>query len=81
MYQFTCGYGKCIDLSNRCDKKKDCNDESDESSCEIVKLDEDKYRKANVPESLKKGEKMKIAVWIDVMDIAEINEPEVGFLE
>ena len=49
-----------------------------ESSCEIVKLDEDKYRKANVPESLKKGEKMKIAVWIDVMDIAEINEPEVG---
>ena len=59
MYKFTCGYGKCIDLSKRCDKKKDCNDESDESLCEIVKLDEDKYRKANVPESLKKGEKMK----------------------
>ena len=46
--------------------------------CEIVKLDEDKYRKANVPESLKKGEKMEIAVWIEVIDITEINEPEVG---
>ena len=57
MYKFTCGYGKFIDLSKRCDKKKDCNDESDESLCEIVKLDEDKYRKANVPESLKKGER------------------------
>ena len=81
MYQFTCGYGKCIDLSRRCDKKKDCDDESDEKSCQLVQIDESEYRKANVPESLQKGEKLKIGVWIDVMDIAEVNEPDVSSLK
>ena len=81
MYQFTCGYGKCIDLSRRCDKKKDCDDESDEKSCQLVQIDENEYRKANVPESLQKGEKLKIGAWIDVMDISEVNEPDVSSLK
>ena len=34
-----------------------------------------------MPESLEKGEKLKIGVWIDVMDIAEVNEPDVSSLE
>ena len=46
-------------------------------SCELVKLNDDQYRKANVPDSNGMG-KQKIAVWFDVMDIAEVNEPEVS---
>ena len=45
-------------------------------SCELVKLNDNQYRKANVPDSNGVG-KQKIAVWFDVMDIAEVNEPEV----
>ena len=47
----------------------------------MVQIDENEYRKANVPESLEKGEKLKIGVWIDVMDIAEVNEPDVSSLK
>ena len=46
-------------------------------SCELVKLNEDTYRKATVPGSDGVG-KQKIAVYFEVMDIAEVNEPEVS---
>ena len=50
-------------------------------TCQLVQIDENEYRKANVPESLEKGEKLKMGVWIDVMDIAEVNEPDVSSLK
>ncbi|XP_071544757.1 uncharacterized protein [Panulirus ornatus] len=34
--QFTCADGTCIDLSQRCDLRVDCRDQSDESSCSVV---------------------------------------------
>ena len=74
--QYTCWSGQCISLSKRCDKKIDCSDESDEIACQLMLLDDDKYRKANVP-GHQKYEKLPIGVWIDVLDIAEVNEPEV----
>ena len=40
-------------------------------------LDDDKYRKANVP-GHQEYEKLPIGVWIDILDIAEVNEPKVS---
>ena len=42
-----------------------------------MKLNEEKYRKSNVPVNEKSG-KQDITVWFDVMDIAEVNEPEAS---
>ena len=56
----------------------DCNDETDEDSCELMLIDEGKYRKSNVPGSQINEGKLEIGVWFDVMDVAEVNEPEVS---
>ena len=56
----------------------DCNDETDEDSCELMLIDEGKYRKSNVPASQINEGKLEIGVWFDVMDVAEVNEPEVS---
>ena len=42
-----------------------------------MKLNDDEYRKETVPDSNGFG-KPKIGVWFDVMDIPEVNEPEVS---
>ncbi|KAK7074692.1 hypothetical protein SK128_019901 [Halocaridina rubra] len=44
---FTCDDGSCIAASNRCNKKKDCEDFSDEERCDII-LQSTKYDK-NLP--------------------------------
>ena len=76
--QFTCSKdGKCVSLSQRCNKKIDCEDESDEDICEQVIIDE-RYKKEYVPEDPTGNKKLSIQLWFDVIDIVEINEPEVS---
>lgn len=36
--QFTCADGKCVDLSQRCDLRVDCSDQSDEIECSLVDI-------------------------------------------
>ena len=36
--EYTCDSGQCIDMSKRCNKVNDCNDNSDEEECNLVKL-------------------------------------------
>ena len=43
----------------------------------MVKLEDDKYRKAHVPKHPKGGKKLEVLVWFEVIDIVEVNEPDV----
>ena len=45
---FTCSDGACINKYKRCDDTPDCDDESDEENCTVVKLDPD-YRPGEPP--------------------------------
>ena len=75
--QFTCWNGYCIPIDKRCDKRTDCDDESDEHFCPYIKLDENKYRKKLVPINTKENTKLRVAIGFDVLEIVEINEPGV----
>ena len=66
-----------MDLEKRCDKKIDCNDQSDELYCELKKLDHKRYKKANAPANQGDHDKLEIGLWFDILDIDEVNEPEV----
>ena len=43
----------------------------------MVKLEDDKYRKAHVPKHPKGCKKLEVLVWFEVIDIVEVNEPDV----
>ena len=47
-FEFTCGSGLCIEISKRCNEKKDCLDGSDEDLCSLIQFP-DSYDKANAP--------------------------------
>ena len=77
--QFTCWDGECISLEKRCDKKIDCKYGYDERICELVRVNEDQYRKTNAPKNqTKSNEKLDIGVWYTIMDVTNVNEPEVS---
>ena len=75
--QFTCWNGVCIPLSKRCDENMDCQDDSDEHSCGLIKLNPDKYRNAYMPNSPSVNDTLLIEVDFGVKDIVDINEPGV----
>ena len=46
--EYTCNSGECISMSKRCNKRSDCNDESDEESCQLVRIP-NSYEKIDYP--------------------------------
>ena len=36
--EFTCDSGRCVNITKRCDGKKNCNDGSDEYSCSLISI-------------------------------------------
>ena len=48
LHDFTCSDGACINKYKRCDDITDCDDESDEENCTVVKIDPD-YRPGEPP--------------------------------
>ena len=43
--EFGCNNGECFPIAVRCNEKKDCKDDSDESNCTLVKINDDLYHK------------------------------------
>ena len=76
--KFTCRSGQCIPLGERCDKTMDCEDKSDEMNCWQIKIMEDQYIKDDAPENYTYQSKLNIDVWWNVIDIVEVNEPQVS---
>ena len=75
---FTCWTGgECIPFEQRCDAKKDCEDYSDEKTCEQITFELDKYKKTLVARNPKGEGQLMIEVEFDVTDIVEVNEPKV----
>ena len=56
----------------------DCKYGSDEYKCSYIKIDDDKYRKNIVPVKQVGNYQLEVKVGIEVIDIVEINEPQVS---
>jgi hypothetical protein len=35
---YTCDFGECVLLANKCNSKIDCHDESDETDCQYLEV-------------------------------------------
>ena len=73
--QFSCDDGQCIDIVNRCDGVAHCNDLSDEKSCQLVKIDPEKYLKGKTPPSEAAMLPVEVSsqLW-EVLDIQEVGQ-------
>ena len=76
--EFTCNDGICIDMTNRCDGRTDCDDKSDELDCKIVAA-ENAYNKGMNPSPKNRSEKAKIIVSVKIKAILSINEIDQSF--
>ena len=71
--QFTCDSGHCINLNDRCDEKKHCQDGSDEINCELVNIPPS-YKLANTPKfGSEHDDPMKINIHTKIISIDSID--------
>ncbi|KAK3887647.1 hypothetical protein Pcinc_008254 [Petrolisthes cinctipes] len=62
---YTCDDATCIPLDSRCDRKYDCQDNSDETNCQLVKKPND-YRKDLVPRVSHKNNNKSLPVALNI---------------
>ena len=61
--------------------KSDCHDKSDENFCWQINLDEHSYLfQSDAPEDPSGQNTLEVGVWFEIMDIVEVNEPEVSII-
>ena len=66
-----------MDLNKRCDNKLDCQDKSDETNCERIKIDRANYQKV-IPPILDKG-RTNISIEMDIYSVTNIDELAMSF--
>ena len=66
--QFTCDSGSCIDIEGRCNRINDCDDESDEYNCELVKFTTN-YHKEQPPKTHNISGPIHISTFIKIESI------------
>ncbi|XP_068239403.1 uncharacterized protein [Palaemon carinicauda] len=71
-WEYTCNDGSCIDLSQRCDLRVDCPDNSDEIGCDKLLKPKD-YLKALPPPGAKPGSPLPLNIKIEIHGFSEIN--------
>ena len=70
--EFSCDDGLCIDMDNRCNRRADCADRSDERNCQIISIDET-YFPEYPPLSSQGSIDLKLDTNIDaILDVNEV---------
>jgi hypothetical protein len=72
--QFTCDLGTCVDMENRCDRRADCEDQSDEKDCGIVHVDAERYLSDKPPPPINEESFVMVEVDVEITRILSINE-------
>ena len=70
--EFSCDSGACVNLSKRCDEKKDCLDGSDEKYCSLVSIPV-WYKKRNPPDQKIPNTSLDIHTQMTIINIDYIN--------
>ena len=73
--QFNCKNGKCISLTQRCNEKKDCSDNSDEEECSYLQMPDD-YNQGVAPLGYDKSGVLELRISsfkLEIDDIVDIN--------
>jgi hypothetical protein len=70
--------GNCISLEKRCNGASDCSDHSDETNCEIIKIDKTLYHKEFPPLS-NDDSPTNVTVNVTFHSIGSFNEIENNF--
>ncbi|XP_071531024.1 LOW QUALITY PROTEIN: uncharacterized protein [Panulirus ornatus] len=76
--EFTCADGTCIKLSQRCDLRVDCPDQSDEAQCSIVDVPQG-YRHSIPPPPTTEGDPLDILFLVDLIAFPSIVTQDLIF--
>ncbi len=76
--EFCCRDGKCIPIEKRCNGISDCNDNYDETNCEMVLIKKDLYRKEDAPYPAN-GNEMNVTINFEIISIGSFEELKMTF--